>query len=89
MSLTRRQKYDYTDIDRGELRLIRVGHALWAMLKRDRAKYRGLPVQEPYPWQDLDDALECVFEVKRQELKQKRAARSQEIAARLRKGKGE
>ena len=29
MPLTRRQLYDYHDIDRGELKLIRIGHALW------------------------------------------------------------
>lgn len=84
MSLTKRQKYDYHDIDRGELRLIRVGHALWAMLKREKLKYGRTVMQEPYPWQDLDSALEQVFEIKRQyraELKEKRKARFAEWKA--------
>jgi hypothetical protein len=35
------RRYDRVNVDRGELRLIRVGHALRAILKRDRAKNGG------------------------------------------------
>lgn len=37
MKLTNRQLYDYRDVEWGELRLIRVGHALWAMLRRAKS----------------------------------------------------
>jgi hypothetical protein len=36
------------NVDRGELRLIRVGHALWYQMKRERAKNGGyLPQSDP------------------------------------------
>ena len=35
-ALTKRQKYDYRDIDRRELKLIRVGQAIFALYKRER-----------------------------------------------------
>ena len=35
------QRNDRHNVDRAELKLIRVGHALWAMMKRDRAKNGG------------------------------------------------
>ena len=34
MKLTKRQKYDYRDIDRTELLLIKVGHHVWKLYKR-------------------------------------------------------
>ena len=37
MTLSRRQKYDYRDIDRRELALILEGHAIWLQFKRLRA----------------------------------------------------
>jgi hypothetical protein len=41
VKLGKRQKYDYRDIDRAELKLVRVGHALWEQWKRDRGAKWG------------------------------------------------
>jgi hypothetical protein len=42
-------RYDRMTIDRGELKLIRVGHALWAVMSRDRARNGGVPLTKgPY-----------------------------------------
>lgn len=35
--LNKRSKYDYRDIDWRELKLIRIGHAVWALYKGERA----------------------------------------------------
>ena len=35
------RRNDLVNVDRAELKLVRVGHALWAILKRDRAKNGG------------------------------------------------
>lgn len=41
VKLSKRQKYDYRDVDRWELKLVRVGHALWEQWKRDRGAKWG------------------------------------------------
>lgn len=72
-SLTKRQLYDYHDIDPWELKLIRVGHALWRLYKN--AQNRG-DLGEIGP---LYEALETVWQLKREyraELAQRRQAKS-------------
>ena len=84
--LSRRQKYDYRDADRYELKLIRVGHALWGMYKRDRATL-GIPLSER---QALYAACETVWRLKREyraELRERLAARNAGIAARFRESR--
>jgi mannitol-1-phosphate/altronate dehydrogenase len=44
--LSRRQRYDYRDIDRRELALIVKGHAVWLRFKRERAKNGPTVVQD-------------------------------------------
>lgn len=81
--LTRRQKYDYHDIDPWELKLIRIGHALWALLRRER-RQNGVHVSEE---RALYAAIETIVRLKREkraELKAERAARSQEVRERFR-----
>jgi hypothetical protein len=71
--LTKRQKYDYRDIDWRELKLIRVGHAIWALYKRERLKKGSTGVEESV----LLEACETVWELKKQlrvQLKVERAA---------------
>lgn len=73
MPLTKRQKYDYRDIDWRELKLIRVGHAIWSLYKRERAKKGSTGIRE----QALLEACEIVWGLKKQlraELKAERAA---------------
>ena len=72
-NLNRRKRYDYRDIDRRELKLIRVGHAIWALYKQERAKKGSTGIEE----RALLEACEAVWELKRQlrlELKAERAA---------------
>jgi hypothetical protein len=84
MPLTRKQRHDTYDIDRRELKLIRVGHYLWALYKREqrrgsvyqkeRGKFDSLREQKA-----LETALQTVWDLKktlRQELKVERAAQS-------------
>ena len=81
--LTRRQKYDYTDIDRGELKLIRVGHAIWALLRQERRRKSYLPSEE----RAIVKAIETMIRLKKEyraELKVKRAASNLEVAERMR-----
>jgi hypothetical protein len=66
MTLPARKKYDYHDIDRGELKLIRIGHSLWSQLKRERRLNPTPSVKAGHSWEDLDQALETIFELKRQ-----------------------
>jgi hypothetical protein len=71
--LTARQKYDYRDVDWRELKLIRVGHAIWTLYKRERAKKGSTGVEQSV----LLAACETVWELKKQlrlELKAERAA---------------
>jgi len=78
MKLSHRQKYDYRDLDMGELKLIRVGLSLWSQLKQLRAQNGGY-VSERHP---LYEALQTVWRLKRErraELRQKRAVRSSKL----------
>lgn len=74
MKLTNKQKYDRRDIERGELKLIRVGHSLWAML---RAAKRGKsqPLSEI---RALTEAIETVVRLKQEY----RADRDRRLAVR-------
>ena len=58
MRLTARQKYDYRDLDRGEARIMRIGHALW----RDRRKLGDAVATD----EGINAALECVWQAKRE-----------------------
>jgi hypothetical protein len=72
--LTRKQRHDTFDIDRRELKLIRVGHYLWALHKEERGKSE--PLRESGP---IWEALRTVWSLKvelRKELKAERAAQS-------------
>jgi hypothetical protein len=82
MPLTRKQRHDTYDIDRRELKLIRVGHYLWSLYKKERGK--SDPLRESGP---ISDALQTVWGLKktlRQELKIERAARSEITRERFR-----
>jgi hypothetical protein len=61
-SLSKRQRYDYRDTDKRELKLIRVGHAIWALHIRERAKKGSTGPQE----QALLAACETVWGLKKQ-----------------------
>jgi hypothetical protein len=79
--LTHKQKYDYHDIDPWELKLIRVGHALWTLLRAERrslgqplceelALKRGLETARTPPesaeTRALDDAIQIIVRLKRE-----------------------
>ena len=73
------QRNDRRNIDWVELKLIRVGHALWAIMKRDRARNGGyLPQSDPI-W----EALATVWKLKR-EYRAELAVRQQADSAELR-----
>jgi hypothetical protein len=77
--------YDRFDIDRRELKLIRVGHALWAMYRKARKS------QPPSEIEPILAALEQVWELKRQlrsELKAEREKANAAVAARFAKRRG-
>jgi hypothetical protein len=68
------KRNDRHDIDRRELKLIKVGHYLWALHKKECGKSE--PLRESGP---IWDALQTVWDLKktlRQELKIERAAQS-------------
>ena len=80
--LTASQKHDRRDTTPAELRLIRVGHALWAILRRDRRK-NGVHVSEE---QALYDAIEIIVRLKRElrdELAAERTERSKLVRERF------
>ena len=82
MKILRRN--DRASVDRGELKLIRVGHALWAVLKRDRARNGGYLSQGDPIW----EALATVWKLKREyraELVDRRQAESAELRAKFAK----
>ena len=82
MKLTNRQKYDYRDIDRGELKLIRIGHALWAMLRREK-RLKSYSLRESGA---IEEAIETIVRLKkeyRDELKIKLAAKNAEVRQRF------
>ena len=80
MKILRRN--DRVSVDRGELRLIRVGHDIWTVLKRDRARNGGyLPQSDPI-W----EALATVWKLKKEyraELVARRQAESAELRAKF------
>ena len=83
MKLTRRQLYDYTDVDRGELKLIRVGHAIWTLLRRERRQKRV----DHRELRALDEAIETMVRLKqeyRAALKVRRAEATRKLGERLR-----
>ena len=82
MPLTNRQKYDYVDIDRGELKLIRVGHSLWSLLRRERRQKRV----DPSEIRGIEEAIQTVVRLKaeyRAELKVRRAKEAQKVRDRF------
>jgi hypothetical protein len=71
--LTKRQLYDYHDIDPWELKLIRVGHALWALLRKSRKSQPLLEIEA------IEEAIQTVARLKREyrtELALRRAAKN-------------
>jgi hypothetical protein len=76
------RRNDRVSVDRGELKLIRVGHALWAVLKRDRGRNGGYLSQSDPIW----EALATVWKLKseyRAELAARRQAESVELKAKF------
>jgi hypothetical protein len=76
------RRNDRVNTDRGELKLIRVGHALWCQMKRDRARNGGYLSQSDHIW----EALETVWRLKKEyraELIARRQAESAELRARF------
>jgi hypothetical protein len=78
--LSRKQLYDYCDIDPWELKLIRVGHSLWRLLRLERrslgqavgeqlALQRGLPIHRPSPTnretESLEEAIQIIVRLKK------------------------
>jgi hypothetical protein len=81
------KRNDRHDIDRRELKLIRVGHYLWALYKKERGKSGYLRESGPI-W----EALQTVWSLKRilrQELKVERAVKSGIIRDRFKQLKEE
>lgn len=74
--LNHRQKYDYTDIDPWELKLIRVGQAVWTILRREK-RLKRLTVSEERALYAAIDILVELKKQKRAELKTLRADRAQ------------
>jgi hypothetical protein len=75
-------RHDRMTIDRGELKLMRVGHALWAVMSRDRARNGGHFSQRDPIW----EALATVWRLKREyraELAVRRRAESAELRAKF------
>ena len=80
MKILRRN--DRVNVDRGELRLIRVGQALWAIVKRDRARNGGYLSQSDPIW----EALATVWKLKKEyraELVRRLQADSAELRAKF------
>jgi len=74
------KRNDIRDIDPYELKLIRVGHALWAMFQKAR---KSEPLSEI---KALEEALVTVWELKRQyrqELAAKRVERNRAVRERF------
>jgi hypothetical protein len=70
---------DRHDVDRAELKLIRVGHALWAIMRQDRARNGGYLSQSDPIW----GSLATVWTLK-QEYRAELIARRQAESAKLR-----
>ena len=78
------RRNDRHDMDRAELKLVRVGHALWAIMQRDRARNGGYLSQSDPIW----EALATVWRLKREyraELAARRRAESAELRAKFAK----
>jgi hypothetical protein len=78
------RRNDRVSVERFELKLIRVGHALWAVLKRDRARNGGHLSQSDPIW----EALATVWKLKREyrtELAARRQSESVELRAKFAK----
>ena len=79
MALSRRQRYHYYDTDPTELKLIRAGHAIWAILRRER-RLKVLTASEE---QALYDAIEIIVSLKkayRAELAVRRLERAKKVS---------
>jgi hypothetical protein len=73
--LTRRQRHDTRDPDRRELKLIRVGHYLWSIFKKERGKPDSVNERMA-----LEAALQAVWDAKkalRQDIAVERAVESE------------
>lgn len=82
MALTRQQRHDTRDIDPYELKLIRAGHAVWALYRREKLGNGGYPSESGPLWA----ALQTVWGAKkvyRAELKVRRAEESAKLRARF------
>jgi hypothetical protein len=76
------RRNDRVNTDRGELKLIRVGHALWYQMKRDRARNGGYLSQSDHIW----EALATVWRLKKEyriELAARRQVESAELRAKF------
>jgi hypothetical protein len=82
MKLSRRRKYDYRDVDPWELKLIRVGQAIWAVYRKESLGNGGYPSEGGPLW----EALQTVWRLKREyraELKIKRTTESAKLRKRF------
>ena len=81
--LTRKQRNDRRDLDPRELKLIRVGHAIWGIYKKERGK-SGTVSEE----RALQSALQEVWDLKkalRTELALEKEARNAKVREYFRK----
>ncbi len=79
MALTRRQRYQYYDTEPAEMKLIRTGHAIWAILRRER-RLKALTVSEEMA---LYEAIEIIVRLKkiyRADLAIRRAEKAKKVA---------
>ena len=84
MPLSAKKRYDYRDIDPWELKLIRVGHAIWRLYRRENARNASYLLER----KALLEACETVWRLKREyreKLKKRRAEASSKIAKRFAK----
>jgi hypothetical protein len=85
--LTSQQRNDTRDIDPYELKLIRAGHAVWALYRREKPELGGYPGESGPLW----EALQTIWGAKeayRAELKVRRAEESAKVRERFRALKG-
>lgn len=76
MTLSRRKRYEYRDIDVYELKLIRIGHAVWHVYRRGNAANGGYPCESGPLW----EALQTVWNAKREYRKELKVRRAEESA---------
>lgn len=77
MKLTKRQLHDYKDIDWPELMLIRAGHYIWAMHKRERRANPRQDEQELPSWH----ALQTIWEAKKAYRAERKAKEAPYVAS--------